>query len=651
MVPTPCSPVITSFNPIGICSSGSTITIRGANFRGATAVQFNGVNAASFAVVSDTVVTAVTGTANNSGAITITTPWGTFTTTSRLVMSNVPSFLPNPSPFQLCSGSPRQLNINIPGSFAYVCSNGQSGNAITISAPGSYTLTATDQYGCSNSSTFNVTNYTGCDGYLEIESAPVFNYFDTLRVKIKIKGGVDIFSTFAYLNFNPAHLKYVGHIPGNYLGNNVFVQDPVVTGGQIDFGMSHITGDPGTYGDGTIWEFIFVLADQIPNIAAFNATRPEFFTTNLNLSNLSIFNVSGTQPPSFPAISMLNKPIACSYYVPVWPGDLNFDKKVNVADILPIGYFYLSTGPVRPNASLAWMAQPSALWGFDKTNKTRSAYKTFADGTPDGIINLADQTSIGFNLNRSHLRASTATEEYRDPIINNAANIPTINVAMPDDIVPASSLPKNEVVTLSLGSAADPLNNVYGIAFDIFFNPAAVNTNAITANYAGSIFGTLGTNFTRIEDRSGLAQGRFSVGITRYNTTGINATGGNVMTVTLPLLATAPQGMFKVTAIPVGCNDPAGNDLMVGAGADSLIINTGLPCINNYWQGTVSTAWEDPANWSCGSVPGINSAVFISTANPYNPEVRSMAVCKSLNVSAGRVVTVITGFKINILGP
>ena len=651
MVPTPCAPVISSFDPLLVCASGSTVTIKGANFTGTTSVRFNGVNAASFIVVSDTIITAVTGIANNSGLITVTTAWGTFTSTTNLVMSNIPAFLPNPNPFQLCAGSPRQFNPNIAGDFTYVSNNGQSGNNIIFNAPGTYTVTATDQYGCSNSSTFNVTNYASCSGYLEIESEPVFNYFDTLRVKIKIKGGVDIFSTFAYLNFNTTHLKYVGHVPGDYLGANIFVQDPIVTGGQIDFGMSHITGDPGTNGDGTIWEFIFVLADQIPNIAAFNATRPEFFTTNLTLSNLSIFNVSGVQPPSFPALSMLNKPVACRYYVPVWPGDLNFDKKVTVADILPIGYFYLSTGPVRPNASLAWIAQPSALWGFDKTNKTRSAYRTFADGTPDGVINLADQTSIGFNLNRSHLRVASSADTYVDPAIENALGIPTINVSMPDEVIPASSLPKNEIVTLSLGSVANPLNNVYGLAFDVFFNPAAVNINAITTNYSGSIFGTLGSNFTRIEDRTGLAQGRFSIGVTRYNTNGINAAGGNIMTITLPLLASAPQGKFQVTAIPVGCNDPVGNDLVVGSGADSLIINTGLPCTTNNWQGTVSSAWEDPANWSCGSVPDANSIVDIRAANPYMPEVRSMAVCKSLNIRAGMVVNVITGFRINILGP
>ena len=653
----PNAPTITTFSPASSCASGTTITIRGLNFTGVTSVQFDGVSTA-FTLLSDTVITVISGAVNNSGAITVTTPNGTFKTTNNFVMgSGVPAFLPNPSPFQLCAGSPRVLsNINLPGAFTYVCSNGQSGNAITISSAGSYTLTATDEYGCSNTAAFTVANYANCGGYIEIESEPVFNYFDTLHVKVKIKNGVNIFSTFAYLNFNPAHLKYVASQPGDYLGPNVLYQPAVVTGGQIDFGMSHITGDPGTNGDGLIYEFQFVLANQMPNLATFNAVKPNSFTTSLTLNNLSFYNVSGVQPPSFAAISMLTKPVACRYYVPVWPGDLNFDKKVNVADILPIGYFYSSTGPVRPNANLQWLAQPSALWGFDKTNKNSSAYKTFADGTPDGLINLADQTSIGFNLSRFHNRYINLLLPPAKHVLNVISrpdaltNVPAINVSMPDVSIAASSLPLNEIVTISLGSPTFPLNNVYGIAFDIFFNPAAVNVNAITSNYTGSIFGTLNTNFTRIEDRTGLASGRFSVGITRYNTTGITASGGNILTVTLPLITAAPGGIFKVTAIPIGCNNPVGEDLAVAGGSDFLMINSAQTCNTNYWQGTVSNEWENPENWSCGSIPGVNSVVFITAGNPHLPEIKSMATCKRLQNSSGTSIKIKSGFKLDITG-
>ena len=644
----PTAPTINSFSPASACSTGTLVTIRGLNFVGATSVQMNGVPV-SYTYLSDTVITVATGSVNNSGLISVVSPYGTATSTTNFVYgSGVTAFLPNPSPFQLCGGVPRQLtDINLPGAFTLSMA-GHTEDPIVLNTPGSYSLMATDEYGCSGTSTFTVTNYSNCGGYLTIESEPVINYFDTLHVKVKIKNGVNIFGTYAYLNFNPAQLKYVSSEPGDYLGNNIFYQPAVVTGGQIDFGMNHITGDPGTYGDGLIYTFTFVLADQIPSSTTFNEIKPNFFTSTLTLDHLNIYDVSGVKPPSFAAISMLTKPIACRYYVPVWPGDLNFDKRVNVADILPIGYFYLGTGSVRPNSSLQFTPQPSALWGFDKTTKKKSAYMTFADGTPDGIINLADLTSIGFNLSRNHAKFVEAPVKLMETSLQKTADVPSIFVNMPDAVIQSSALPMNETMTINIGSAATPLNNLYGIAFDIFFNPAAVNLNAITTNYSGSIFGTLGTNFTRIEDKTALSSGRLSIGITRYGTTNINATGGSAVSITLPLLASAPGGLFKVKAVPLGCNDNLGNDLPVTGSTDTLIINTTNPCLTNYWQGTVSDAWENAENWSCGTVPDVNTNVYINTLNPYFPKISSMAVCKTMNTGADTKIIIKTGFKLDI---
>ena len=74
--------------------------------------------------------------------------------------------------------------------------------------------------------------------------------------------------------------------------------------------------------------------------------------------------------------------------------------------MLPIGYFYGSTGPIRPEGNLQWNAQPAILWGYEIATKGSSAYKTFADGNADGIIDLADQAAIGFNLTKNVLKAT-----------------------------------------------------------------------------------------------------------------------------------------------------------------------------------------------------------------------------------------------------
>ncbi|OCX52273.1 hypothetical protein BEL04_12410 [Mucilaginibacter sp. PPCGB 2223] len=71
------APTISAITPT-TAATGSTITITGTNFIGATAVTFGGVNAATFSVVSATTATAVVG-AGASGSVSLTTPAGTAT--------------------------------------------------------------------------------------------------------------------------------------------------------------------------------------------------------------------------------------------------------------------------------------------------------------------------------------------------------------------------------------------------------------------------------------------------------------------------------------------------------------------------------------------------------------------------------------------
>jgi len=90
--PTP-PPTITSFTPdIGV--SGTTITIRGTNFTGATSVSIGGMPAASFTVVSPTEITATVG-AGASGNIIVSTPSGT---ASSAALGYTYTFLTSPIP-------------------------------------------------------------------------------------------------------------------------------------------------------------------------------------------------------------------------------------------------------------------------------------------------------------------------------------------------------------------------------------------------------------------------------------------------------------------------------------------------------------------------------------------------------------------------
>ena len=70
-------PTISSFTPQA-ASAGDTVSIAGTNLNGATAVTFGGTAAASFTVVSATIIKAVIG-AGATGEVKVTTPGGTAT--------------------------------------------------------------------------------------------------------------------------------------------------------------------------------------------------------------------------------------------------------------------------------------------------------------------------------------------------------------------------------------------------------------------------------------------------------------------------------------------------------------------------------------------------------------------------------------------
>ena len=74
------------------------------------------------------------------------------------------------------------------------------------------------------------------------------------------------------------------------------------------------------------------------------------------------------------------------------------------------------------------------------------------------------------------------------------------------------------------------------------------------------------------------------------------------------------------------------------------------PCDINYWNGTVSTAWENPYNWSCGTIPDSNTVVHVDASKVNYPIVNSNAICKTLYTSPNVTVKVNSGFKLSVVG-
>ncbi len=64
------------------------------------------------------------------------------------------------------------------------------------------------------------------------------------------------------------------------------------------------------------------------------------------------------------------------------------------------------------------------------------------------------------------------------------------------------------------------------------------------------------------------------------------------------------------------------------------------------WNGSVSTAWQDAANWNCNVIPDNNTDVIINTGN--DVVVGANVSCRSLKIRPGATVKVNPGFNLQI---
>jgi hypothetical protein len=131
----PAAPTITSFAPSN-GPAGTSVTVTGTNFTGATAVSFNGV-AATFAVASATSITATVPTGASTGPITVTTGGGTATTSSSFSVT-VQTQAPTITSFAPASG-PVGTSVTLTGtSFTgatAVSFNGTSSSSFSVTSP------------------------------------------------------------------------------------------------------------------------------------------------------------------------------------------------------------------------------------------------------------------------------------------------------------------------------------------------------------------------------------------------------------------------------------------------------------------------------------------------------------------------------------
>jgi len=77
----------------------------------------------------------------------------------------------------------------------------------------------------------------------------------------------------------------------------------------------------------------------------------------------------------------------------VYPGDANNDGVVNEVDVLPLGVFWMMTGPDRPGGT-EWRIQPAEVW--------TDLAATYADCNGDSTVNMQDLLVVAINWGNTH---------------------------------------------------------------------------------------------------------------------------------------------------------------------------------------------------------------------------------------------------------
>lgn len=191
----------------------------------------------------------------------------------------------------------------------------------------------------------------------------------------------------------------------------------------------------------------------------------------------------------------------------VWPGDTDTDEGVDHYDLLNIGLAYGAAGPARPDATTAWEEQYAPGWGL-ATPASQVDYKHI-DTDGNGLIDAADTLAIVQNWGQIANIANPGPPPTRAPN--------TVLYIQPDTVV----LGQEAVFNIMLGDADNPADDVYGLAFTVVYDTAAVEPGAF-ATFAGSWMGEPFTSLLGLS-RDRYNDGRIDIALTRID--GQNASG------------------------------------------------------------------------------------------------------------------------------
>lgn len=239
----------------------------------------------------------------------------------------------------------------------------------------------------------------------------------------------------------------------------------------------------------------------------------------------------------------------------VWPGDCNYDLVTDNFDLLNIGVSFGDTGYVRPAASLSYTAQPCQDWYYQFIN---AANVKHADCDGSGIVDANDSTAISLNYGLTH----PARLIHLD--VNNSIGT-ELDFLLPPVIVPGSAVS----VPVTLGTNTYPVNNIYGIAFTVNYDPTFIQPGTMSVDYSSSWVENAGNNLHLEKDFPGA--GKTDIAFTRIDHSDVSGYG---IIATLNFIASpSANGPFNLSFSHVKVISHNEIEIPIQTGTSTTLVN------------------------------------------------------------------------------
>ncbi|HMJ46672.1 MAG TPA: FG-GAP-like repeat-containing protein [Ferruginibacter sp.] len=688
-------PFVSGIEP-RIATTGMPVTIYGNNFNGVTSVTLGGQAVASFTVVSNTIITAVVG-AGPGGVVAVSNPAGTGGTGINIIYATWPlitSYSPHKGPIgTLVTIKGKGFNPNASENIVHFGAVKTSGinvtdSSLTVNVPpgASYskvcvTNTATNGTGY-NYVPFTVTfpggnvafNNNSFGGQLNIPTGPGLT--TTVSRDIDGDGKIDIVATYGnatkisvFRNITTGlQLSFAAavDIPVNAGINSIVVENfngdgkLDIVGTKKNFNASYgltMLVNTSTPGSISFNPYTTMATDyQTYNMASGDFDldgKPDIVIScgncgfggsgsNQNIYTLRNNSTGGNISFSYPISTNANTGVSISVFLITnfIVSDIDLDNRPDIV-AGTTGYdLIIFKNNSNPGLSFHAMDIPPYNGTYVKSNAAVADFNN--DGYPDVITDNTVYTNLG-NFNFS--LASTY-----NPVgpVGSVADL--TGDGRPDFVkgTVSTGFPLNIKRNSSTGSISFAQPHVIPMAANnCFFTE--------TADFDGD--GKPEIVYINI-DLPAITILKNKIGLANLCAGGSTALGSTIVT------GTNFQWQVNTGS---GFNDLSDNTNYTGSTTSTLQLNN-IPsswsgyqyrCVvdgnfsdsyalqfSNSWSGNVSSAWEDPANWSCGTVPDSNTDVVIESGTVV---ISSDVVIRSLSLNPAVNFRVLAGYNLTIL--